>query len=161
MWQSIPQTRAFCAVALIVLAGCASPKVHEEVHAMDHRLSCSMMEHEIREMEKHRLSVAESKGFTTRNVLTTAVFFPITLATYGNVDDAQEASMARQKHLMQLYVGKGCADEGVRVARAPAGLSYEPVSHHYVEIDGDVDESLRLRHRYSEAHLRSASYLFN
>ena len=159
-------------LALSALTACASPKVHDEVHHMDHRLSCAQMEHEIREMEKHHMSVEESKGFTFRNVVTTAVFFPLTMGTYSNVGDAQDASRARQKHLMGLYASKGCADAGSRnqpiVIMMPNGSTtkVEPVNHQYSEtVPLDVDDAALMRdelniNRYSDAHIYSASFLF-
>lgn len=147
----------FACAAMVSLAACASPKVYDEVHHMDHRLSCSMMEHEIREMEKHKMSVDESKGVTVRNVLTTALFFPVTMATYSNVDEAQDASSARQKHLMGLYASKGCADEG---PRARYSMMMAPVSHRYVERVDTTEPEPRVGSRYSNAHIHSASYLF-
>ena len=127
---------------------------------MDHRLSCAQMEHEIREMEKHRASVEESKGFTFRNVLTTVAFFPVTMATYSNVNDAQEASINRKRHLMQLYSMKGCNGEGYVAQRTT------PVAHRYVqEVEtvstqgGEAFETVSFN-RYSPEHIHSSSYLF-
>lgn len=99
-------------LSAMLLTACATPKVHDTVHHMDHRLSCAMIEHEIREMESHKLQAEESKGLTFRNILTTTLFFPATLATYDNVDEARQASIGRQQHLMSLYAMKGCANEG-------------------------------------------------
>lgn len=131
-------------LCVLALAACASPKVHDEVHHMDHRLSCAQMEHEIREMEKHHMSVEESKGVTFRNTLTTLLFFPVTMATYDNVEDAQESSRKRQKHLIDIYMAKGCANDGGygggfamgggRTMIAPVSYQYaqtQPVAHRY------------------------------
>ena len=147
--------------AMFSMAACASPKVHDEVHHMDHRLSCSQMEHEIREMEKHRASVEESKGFTFRNVLTTVAFFPITMATYSNVNEAQDASSNRQQHLMSLYAMKGCNAEGYvsRQVIRPVAHTYSQEVETISTQGGEAFETVNFN-RYSPEHIHSAAYLF-
>jgi hypothetical protein len=114
--------------------------------------------------------------------VTTLTFFPITMGTYANADEAMQASRNRQEHLIHLYAEKGCADEAHRQqatpqtivipimqpmayapAYAPQPMAYAQPTHHTVQ----VVEPLSARtvedvpaSRYSAEHVRNASYLF-
>ncbi|MCI5050492.1 MAG: hypothetical protein MRY32_09245 [Rickettsiales bacterium] len=171
-------------MASLLMAACASPEVADKVSSMDHRLSCAQMEHEIRQAELLRTDAQDRKGFTFRNVVTTLTFFPITMGTYSNANEAMEASLKRQEHLMQLYVTKGCAAEGTTATPAapqpivipiiqpmtmaapmqpimPAPMSYEaPTTHMSVQpVSQTVIEEVPAP-RYSAQHIQNTSYLF-
>tara|TARA_B100000989_G_scaffold283364_1_gene249225 strand:+ start:638 stop:1165 length:528 start_codon:yes stop_codon:yes gene_type:complete len=162
--------------AIGALSACASPEVTQTVSDMDHRLSCAQIEHEIRQARALQNDAEDRKGFTLRNVVTTAAFFPITMATYSNADEAIDASQHRQKHLMDMYANKGCAYEGyagapgmmpmammmpVPMQGMPAmNMRYTPasaVSQTVITEEGELESRPR---KYSDEHIHAASYLF-
>lgn len=160
----------------LLLSACASPEVVDEIDPMDHRLSCSQIEQEIEAVQATFEDAEDRKGLTFRNIVTTTVFFPITMATYGNANEAMEASRARQKHLMQLYASRGCGHEGQKqqvqyqlvpvmqpaTTNQSAPVSYsvqqQPLSYSYSEHVSN-NESLP-NSQYSPSHVHWARHLF-
>ncbi len=96
------------ALAVTLVAGCATPTVVEESRPSDKRLTCEQLENEMSEADNFRRKAEQEKGVTGTNVAAAIFFWPAILGTYANAGDAIRAADNRKRNLMDIYNEKGC-----------------------------------------------------
>ena len=97
------------AIALTLLAGCATPTVVQSRKAADGDLSCAQLKDQITEAEDFESKARKERGVTGTNVAAAILFWPALLGTYKNTEDAIEAAKDRQKNLYAIAKGKSCS----------------------------------------------------
>ena len=94
--------------AVLLLGGCASPKVVESVQSTDSQLSCEGLQKELEGAEKFRGAAQSSLGSMGGQIITAFMFFPALLISHDNKTTALNAAEARKTHLIGVMSQKDC-----------------------------------------------------
>lgn len=94
--------------AALLLAGCATPTVVQTVKPGDNGLSCAQLQNEYVDAQKFRDEADKEKGMTGGNVARAILFWPATLGSYSNANEAMAAADARKVHLANLRNQMNC-----------------------------------------------------
>jgi len=94
-------------VAVIALAGCASPTVVTAVKPGDQKLECPQLQNEYSDAERFKKDAEGEKGVTGGNVAR-LLFWPSIIGTYMNANEAIAAAENRKVHLANLMTQKNC-----------------------------------------------------
>ena len=105
------KTFKWIAVAGVVASftACASPKVVDTKQMGDNKLRCMQFVAEIQEVTEFERKAQKEKGVTGTNVAGAAIFWPATIGTYCNANEAIDAAKERKEHLVELSTKKGCS----------------------------------------------------
>jgi hypothetical protein len=105
------KTLKWIAVASVVasLTSRASHKVVDTKPMGDNKLSCMQLVAEIQEVTEFERKAQKEKGVTGTNVAGAAIFWPATIGTYYNANEAIDAAKERKEHLVELSTKKGCS----------------------------------------------------
>ena len=107
MKQTIKSILSVIFIAMMV-AGCATPHIVQEVKTSDKGLDCAALQSEIDEARRYETKAEDEKGFTGRNIIAGLLFWPAIVGTYYNANEAIDAAEDRQEHLVELWNEKGC-----------------------------------------------------
>lgn len=100
--------KTFLLCFLLILIGCAKPKVTDTVLPNDKRLNCKELTLAIFEAEKLKEDAEYAKTGTGGNVSRMLLFWPAWAQTIHNADKAVQAANDRIYHLTVLQKKKNC-----------------------------------------------------
>ena len=95
-------------LALIALAGCASPTVVSRIKPTDNQLSCGQLQSELTEAQGYHDAAQKETGVTGGNVARFIFFWPAVIGTAMNASEAKEAANARINNISSLMNQKNC-----------------------------------------------------
>lgn len=99
----------YAALALLLLAGCASSVSVEKVQSGDDAKSCDQLASAIQDADKFRKDAEGKKGVTGTNTAAALLFWPGLLVTYSDANAAIKAADQRKEYLTALRARKGCS----------------------------------------------------
>lgn len=110
----MPKHSVVCiaASAALVVSGCATPHVVQEVKTSDNTLTCAQLDTEMSEADRFRSDAQKEKRVTGTNVAAVILFWPAMIGTYSNANEAILAADTRKSHLVGLYAQKKCMEKG-------------------------------------------------
>lgn len=95
-------------LALMALAGCATPTVVSRVKPTDNQLSCAQLQNELTEAQNYHDAAQKETGVTGGNVARFIFFWPAIIGTSMNASEAKEAANARMNNISSLMNQKSC-----------------------------------------------------
>jgi hypothetical protein len=95
-------------LALVALAGCATPTVVQTKQPGDDSLSCADLRRAYDEADRFERDARSERGVTGKNVAAALFFWPAMVGTYMNTDDAIRAARERKDHLTDVSRRKRC-----------------------------------------------------
>jgi len=99
----------FAVVTLVILlAGCATPKVIDARKAGDSGLSCEQIKQEIAEADQFEKDARKERTVTGKNVAAAILFWPALLGTYSNTEEAINAARERKENMFKLASSNNC-----------------------------------------------------
>ena len=107
-------------VAVVVLAGCASPTVVQTIKPGDTGLTCAQLQNEFADAERFRMEAEKEKTVTGGNVVRALLFWPAILGTASNANEAIAAADTRKVHLSNQMSQKGCKLPAEAQATSPS-----------------------------------------
>ena len=96
-------------LAVGLLVGCASPTVVQSVKPGDAGLSCPQLQNEYADAQRFKREASGEKGVTGGNVVRTLLFWPATVGTYMNANEAISAADNRMVNLSNLMSKSNCS----------------------------------------------------
>jgi hypothetical protein len=96
-------------LAVGLLVGCASPTVVQSVKPGDAGLTCPQLQNEYADAQRFKREASAEKGVTGGNVARVLLFWPATIGTYMNANEAISAADNRMVNLSNLMSRSNCS----------------------------------------------------